>query len=53
MEIPDGELNKISNFCNVKRENVIPALNVGNIYEVPLAYHQGRTRHNVSCNTTD
>lgn len=39
MEIPDGELNKISNFCNVKRENVIPALNVGNIYEVPLAYH--------------
>ncbi|HSQ97766.1 MAG TPA: CTP synthase [Rickettsiales bacterium] len=39
MEIPAEELLKISRFCNVKRENVIPALNVNNIYEVPLAYH--------------
>ena len=39
MEIPEAELNKISLFCNVKRENVIPALNANNIYEIPLTYH--------------
>ena len=37
--IPDGERRKIANFCNVRFEAVIPALDVGSIYEVPLAYH--------------
>lgn len=39
IEIPENELNKISQFCNVKRENVIPALNASDIYEIPLIYH--------------
>lgn len=39
MEIPNAELEKISKFCNVKRENVIPALNANNIYEIPILYH--------------
>ena len=35
-------LQKISLFCNVKRENVIPALNADSIYKVPsLYYHAG------------
>tara|TARA_B110000116_G_scaffold270563_1_gene288944 strand:+ start:729 stop:2357 length:1629 start_codon:yes stop_codon:yes gene_type:complete len=33
-------LNKISLFCNVKKENVIPALNADSIYEVPSLYYQ-------------
>ncbi len=39
MDIPENELEKISKFCNVKRENVIPALNANDIYEIPLVYH--------------
>ena len=39
IDIPENELDKISQFCNVKRENVIPALNANNIYEIPLTYH--------------
>lgn len=39
MDIPENELDKISKFCNVKRDNVIPALNANNIYEIPLVYH--------------
>lgn len=39
IDIPKNELDKISQFCNVKRENVIPALNANNIYEIPLTYH--------------
>ena len=31
-------LRKISLFCNVKKENVIPALNAKSIYEVPELY---------------
>ena len=31
-------LRKISLFCNVKKENVIPALNANSIYEVPSLY---------------
>ena len=33
-------LKKISLFCNVKKENVIPALNANSIYEVPSLYYQ-------------
>ncbi|MCT4656106.1 MAG: CTP synthase [Cohaesibacter sp.] len=38
-EIPQGERRKLSQFCNVRPEAVIQALDVKNIYEVPLAYH--------------
>ncbi len=31
-------ISKISLFCNVKKESVIPALNAKSIYEVPLLY---------------
>jgi CTP synthase len=31
-------LKKISLFCNVKKENVIPAMNANSIYEVPSLY---------------
>ncbi|MBC7188613.1 CTP synthase, partial [Candidatus Aerophobetes bacterium] len=32
--------NKISLFCNVERENVIQAIDVSNIYEVPLRFEK-------------
>ena len=38
-EIPEAERSKIALFCNVRREAVIPALDVATIYEVPLSYH--------------
>ncbi|MBK1663692.1 CTP synthetase [Rhodospirillum rubrum] len=37
--IPEAERNKISLFCNVRREAVIPALDVDTIYQVPVSYH--------------
>lgn len=37
--IPVSERRKIALFCNVKQERVIPALDVGSIYEVPASYH--------------
>jgi CTP synthase len=37
--IPEGSRKKIALFCNVRESRVIPALDVGTIYEVPLAYH--------------
>jgi CTP synthase len=37
--IDDGERKKISLFCNIPFERVIPALDVKSIYEVPLTYH--------------
>ncbi len=37
-KIDADSLNKISLFCNVKKENVIPALNANTIYEVPSLY---------------
>ena len=37
-EIDHDALKKISLFCNVKKENVIPALNAKSIYEVPSLY---------------
>ncbi len=38
--IPDGERQKIANFCNVRKEAVIPALDAPSIYSVPLQYHE-------------
>jgi CTP synthase len=37
--IDDGDRKKISLFCNIPYERVIPALDASNIYEVPLTYH--------------
>lgn len=37
--IDEGERRKISLFCNIPFERVIPALDVKSIYEVPLTYH--------------
>ncbi|MFD2207336.1 CTP synthase [Kiloniella antarctica] len=39
-EIPEGALQKIAQFCNVRPEAVIPALDVDTIYAVPRAYHE-------------
>ncbi len=42
MPISENERRKIALFCNIKEENVISALDVSNIYQVPLAYsHEG------------
>jgi CTP synthase len=38
-EIPVNERRKIALFCNVRPSAVIQALDVGNIYDVPRAYH--------------
>jgi len=37
--LPDGERQKIANFCNVRKESVIPALDASSIYAVPEQYH--------------
>ncbi|MEE4153955.1 MAG: CTP synthase [Erythrobacter sp.] len=37
--IPVAERQKIANFCNVRLEAVIPALDAPSIYSVPLQYH--------------
>src|SRR5829696_1657397 len=37
--IPSDERRKLSLFCNVRPSAVIQALDVGNIYDVPTAYH--------------
>lgn len=37
--IPDAERQKIANFCNVRKEAVIPALDAPSIYSVPQQYH--------------
>lgn len=37
--IDEHERRKISLFCNIPFERVIPALDVATIYEVPLTYH--------------
>ncbi|HYD19523.1 MAG TPA: CTP synthase [Patescibacteria group bacterium] len=39
-EIPVEERHKIALFCNIKKECVIPALDVSSIYNVPVAYHK-------------
>ncbi len=38
--IPDDDRQKIANFCNVRKEAVIPALDAPSIYSVPLQYHE-------------
>ena len=38
-EIPEGERKKIALFCNLSYEDVIPALDVKNIYEAPITLH--------------
>jgi CTP synthase len=37
--LPEGERSKIAQFCNVRKEAVIPALDAKSIYAVPLQYH--------------
>ncbi|MBE7185503.1 MAG: CTP synthase [Methylobacterium mesophilicum] len=37
--IPREERRKLSLFCNVRESAVIQALDVANIYDVPVAYH--------------
>ena len=37
--VPAEERRKIALFCNVRPSAVIQALNVDNIYDVPVAYH--------------
>ncbi len=39
-EIPEAERRKLSLFCNVRASAVIQALDVANIYDVPMAYHK-------------
>ena len=38
--IPPEERRKIGLFCNVPEARVIPALDVANIYQVPISYHE-------------
>ena len=35
-DIPEDERKKISSFCNVPFSRIIPAVDVGNIYDVPM-----------------
>ncbi len=37
--LPEGERAKIAQFCNVRKEAVIPALDADSIYAVPVQYH--------------
>ena len=39
-QIPVSERKKLSLFCNVRESAVIQALDVGSIYDVPMAYHK-------------
>jgi len=38
--IPEDERRKIALFCNVRPSAVIQALDLANIYDVPIAYHR-------------
>ncbi len=38
--VPEKERRKIALFCNVRESAVIQALDVENIYDVPIAYHK-------------
>lgn len=40
--IPQSQRDKIALFCNVPSEAVVEALDVKNIYEVPLRFNEGR-----------
>ncbi len=37
--IPEKEREKIALFCNVRKDAVVAAYDLGSIYEAPLAYH--------------
>jgi CTP synthase len=37
--LPESDRAKIAQFCNVRKEAVIPALDAASIYAVPLQYH--------------
>ncbi len=39
-EIPESARRKIAQFCNIREERVIPAIDVDTIYDVPLQYHE-------------
>ncbi|MFN7039158.1 MAG: CTP synthase [Alphaproteobacteria bacterium] len=39
-EIPESDLKKIALFCNLPKENVIPALDVQTIYQAPIDLHK-------------
>ena len=39
MPLGISERNKLGLFCNIPAEDVVVALDVDNIYKVPLAYH--------------
>ncbi len=45
--IPDSDRRKIAQFCNVRPEAVIPALDAPSIYSVPLQYHAEGLDHEV------
>ena len=38
--LPESDRRKIAQFCNVRFEAVIPALDASSIYSVPLQYHR-------------
>lgn len=38
-EIPLNDIKKIALFCNLSEKNIIPALDVKNIYQAPITYH--------------
>jgi len=38
--IPMKEIEKIALFCNVRREAVVPAMDLASIYAAPMAYHE-------------
>ncbi|MCB1385418.1 MAG: CTP synthase, partial [Nitratireductor sp.] len=38
--IPEDERRKLSLFCNVRPSAVIQALDVANIYDIPMTYHK-------------
>jgi len=38
--IPEAARRKIGQFCNIRYEAVIPALDVATIYAVPISYHE-------------
>ena len=39
-QIPEAERRKMANFCNVRPQAVIAALDVDTIYAVPISYHE-------------
>ncbi len=39
MELGEDERRKLGLFCNVDKDDVVAALDVKNIYEIPLSYH--------------